>query len=182
MILSHHWFWEFTLQPTSPMALFITWTTYGSFLPGDHRGWRHRTQGEKQPQPKLLRWHQEHLAHAVLLLDRSMIEVVASAVTEICEYRRWHLFACSVRSNHVHVVLAAPDWKPPKVRDQLKSKATMELRASNPAFRDRPVWTRKGDIAYLDSDVEIERCVTYVLEAQDRKIRDQMWGVWSAMV
>ena len=40
-------------------GFFITWTTYGTWLPGDARGWRKRIGGEQQPRPLLEAWCRE---------------------------------------------------------------------------------------------------------------------------
>ena len=32
-----------------PLAWFITWTTYGTWLPGDDRGWTERGKGSQLP-------------------------------------------------------------------------------------------------------------------------------------
>ena len=158
---------------TSPLALFITWTVYGTHLPGDLRGWRHRTAGEVRPQPLLERWHRDRLQHDVITLNSEMRNVAVSAIHEICEFRKWSCWGLSVRTNHVHVVLTAVDYAPTLVRDQLKAKTTIELRLRFPVWVGRPVWTAKGDIEFLDKEDEIDKCVSYVNEAQDRKGRDQ---------
>ena len=59
-----------------------------------------------------------------------------------------------------------------RLYDLTQKNATRELRASFDSFRDRPVWTEKGDIDFLDYEAEIEQCVVYVDEAQDRMDRD----------
>ncbi len=158
----------------TPLALFVTWTVYGTFLPGDARGWRHRTEGGKLPQPRLEQWSQSQLKHDIVLLDDTMRGVAEAAIEEICDFRRWHLWAVSVRTNHAHVVVTAPEYAPELVRDQLKAKATRELRSSFAIWNSRPVWTSKGDIEFLDTEEDIENCVVYLTEAQDRKGRDHM--------
>lgn len=156
----------------SPLGLFITWTVYGTFLPGDQRGWRHRREGPRTPQPKLEQWTRDRLKHDVRLLDDEMRLTVQSAVEEIADFRSWTLWAISVRTNHVHAVITAPGYAPELVRDQLKGKATRELRLAFPVWKDRSTWAEKGDIEYLDTEIEIQDCVMYVDEAQDRKHRD----------
>jgi REP element-mobilizing transposase RayT len=160
------------LMNTSPLGLFITWTVYGTFLPGDVRGWKHRSAGAQLTEPLLETWHRDRLNHDIITLNYSMQSVAEAAICEICSVRFWSLWASSVRTNHVHVVITAPEYNPKLVRDQLKAKATMELRRAFPAWKDRPAWTEKGDIEFLDSDTEIQQCVVYVSEAQDRKDRD----------
>ena len=36
-----------------PVGFLLTWTTYGTWLPGDERGWIKRGQGVKLPDPVL---------------------------------------------------------------------------------------------------------------------------------
>jgi REP element-mobilizing transposase RayT len=160
---------EASVNSSSPLALFITWTVYGTFLPGDRRGWRHRNQGPQLASNKLDRWHRDRLNHEIVLLDSEMQQIVESAIIEICEFRNWHLWSRNVRSNHVHVVLSAKNYRPQLVRDQLKAKATKELRVAFEVWQSRPVWSYNGDIQYLDTEREIELCTLYVSEAQDRK-------------
>jgi REP element-mobilizing transposase RayT len=148
---------------------FFTWTVYGTFLPGDSRGWRNRDRGDQLPNPLLEQWHANRLKHKVKLLDVSERAVVENAVKEICEFRSWILWAVAARSNHVHVVVTAFDYKPTLAMNQLKSKATRELRRHCDTWRERPVWSAKGDREFLNSEDEIDQCVVYVLEAQDRK-------------
>ncbi len=101
-----------------------------------------------------------------------MQSVAEAAIREIADVRSWSIWATAVRINHVHVVVTALDHDPKLVRDQLKAKATMELRRTFAVWKDRPVWTEKGDIEFLDSDAEIQQCVVYVSEAQERKDRE----------
>ncbi len=157
---------------TSPLGLFITWTVYGTFLPGDSRGWRHRAAGPQLARPRLETWHRDRLQYEVITLNDPMRRVAEDAIREICCVRSWSLWAVAVRSNHVHVVVTAPEYVPELVRDQLKAKATKELRSGFPVWRDRPAWSAKGDIEFLDSESDIEQSVVYVVEAQDRKDRD----------
>lgn len=112
------------MSNSSPLALFLTWTVYGTFLPGDRRGWRHRQDGIKPAQPLLEQWHRDGLNYDVVLLNAAMQAIAETAITEICTFRTWRLWAVSVRSNHAHVLLTAPNYRPIFVRDQLKAKAT----------------------------------------------------------
>ena len=96
---------------------FITWSTYGNWLPGDARGWRKRSAGQQLPRPQLEKWCREQMRYDPVLLaekDRSTVEL---ACQEHCDVREWTLLAVSARSNHVHVVVIA-SAKPTTVRDQ----------------------------------------------------------------
>ena len=44
-----------TFNTDEPLAYFITWTTYGTWLPGDSRGWWQRGDGELHSPNELFR-------------------------------------------------------------------------------------------------------------------------------
>lgn len=154
-----------------PLAYFITWTVYGTFLSGDPRGWRHKKQGAIAPSAGLRQWTKDRLVHPIKLLTPDDRVVCEAAIDEICVFRGWKRWARSARSNHVHVLVSAKDKKPELVRDQIKSKCTMEIRKANSDFVDRPIWTALGDIEFIDTEDEINECQIYINEAQDRMDR-----------
>ncbi|QDU93307.1 transposase [Lignipirellula cremea] len=151
---------------TDTIAVFITWTTYGTWMPGDARGWRDRSRGEQLPRPLLERWCREQMTGETVLLEPHDRETVENACREHCLFRNWQLYAVNARTNHVHVVVASME-NPQKVCEQLKANCTRRLRQQEtPLFRAR-TWTRGGDCSILDSDKDIELAVQYVVEAQD---------------
>ena len=82
-----------------PIAYFVTWTVYGTYLQGDQRGWRKRRKGEQNPQPRLAQWHQKRLKHNVVLLTRDQRVVVELECQRHCNHRGWHLWEVNPRSN-----------------------------------------------------------------------------------
>ena len=150
------------------IAIFITWTTYGNWMPGDLRGWRKRKGGQQLPRPLLAKWCRLQMKGEAVLLATHNRETVEEACRKHCEHRGWHLFALSARTNHVHVVVAA-DAAPQKVRDQLKANCTGKLRRQiNPMIAER-TWTRGGDCEVLDTEDDVDAAVIYTLETQDLK-------------
>ncbi|HET6424876.1 MAG TPA: transposase [Planctomycetaceae bacterium] len=149
------------------MTYFITWTTYGTWLPGDHRGWRKSSEGNRIPQPFLEDWCRGRLSETPLVMNDTQRSKVDTVCHEHARFRGWELHAVNVRTNHVHVVVTA-DRDPKVVRDQFKANATRVLRtAPDQVLQDR-IWTRGGDCEIVDSEDELEQVVQYVLEAQDR--------------
>jgi REP element-mobilizing transposase RayT len=146
---------------------FITWTTYGTWLPGDRRGWRKRVGGPQIPRPLLESWCKKQLAGDAVLLQPSDRDTIEGACREHCKHRGWALKAVNARSNHVHVVVIA-DEKPQKVRDQLKANCTRRLRTQSQPLVRAKTWTKGGDCEVLESDDELFDAVVYVLECQDR--------------
>lgn len=155
------------------LAYFITWTCYGTFLPGDTRGWTKWHKGEQLPQPRLEAWCRKQMSESAVLLDRSQRGLVEQAIRDHCELRHWNLHAVNCRSNHCHVVVTAPDYDGEQVRDQFKSWATrslkkQELESCPDQKKHREHWwTRKGSVRKLFDEESVEAAVIYTLESQD---------------
>ncbi|MCE3018010.1 MAG: transposase [Pirellula sp.] len=159
-----------TSELNEPITLFITWTTYGAWLPGDSRGWRKWKAGDQLPQPKLEEWCRDRMKEKPIVLNESQREAVEKTIREHATIRGWHIHAVCVRSNHAHVVVTAA--APPKrVRDQFKANGTTALRRMPNPITNEKVWTKGGDIEFIDGDDDLERVVLYVTEAQDRMDR-----------
>jgi REP element-mobilizing transposase RayT len=154
-----------------PLAYFLTWTVYGTFLQGDGRWWRKRRQGPRAPQPRLEQWRADRLKHPVVQLSEEDQSVVQVEVRRHCDHRGWTLWVVNPRSNHVHAVVTATACSGRTVRDQLKANCTRGLRERSAVFRDRPVWSVGGDWTCLNSEDDLEQALVYAGEAQDRMDR-----------
>jgi REP element-mobilizing transposase RayT len=164
-----------------PITLFITWTTYGSWLPGDARGWKKWKRGEQEPQPVLEDWCKDRMKEKAVLLDEYQRKSVDDVIHKHSQIRGWELHAVSVRSNHVHVVVTVvpktgnKDYRVAdgikRVRDELKANASRVVRRCESPITNEKVWTKGGDIQFLDREDDLEKVVIYVLEAQDRMDR-----------
>jgi len=149
------------------VTLFITWTTYGTWLPGDRRGGRKWRAGQQQPQPLLEAWCRDRMKHEPVLLSLEHRRAVEDVCRRHAEIRGWELHAINVRSNHVHIAVRTTA-EPRKVRDQFKANATRVLRGHSPPITTSRVWTRGGDIEIIDEDM-LEQVVLYINETQDKK-------------
>jgi len=153
-----------------PYTYFITWTTYGAWLPGDSRGWTQHSHGEQTPQPMLEGWNHDRMVAKPLVLSPVQRRKVERACRMHADFRDWVIHALSARTNHVHIAITA-DVAPFKVRDQLKANSTRVLRTEPDPVNDTRVWTRGGDCKPITNDEGIENVVTYINEAQDRMSR-----------
>ena len=132
------------MSENEPIAFFITWTVYGTYLQGAENGWRRRCKGAQLPQADLVAWRRDRLKHDVLSLTPDQREVVESECRRHCEHRNWKVWEVNSRSNHVHVIVTAPGVSGGIVRDQLKANCTRGLRETWPVFRDRPFGPREA--------------------------------------
>jgi hypothetical protein len=114
-----------------PLAFFITWPTYGTWLPGDERGWVEYHHGWQLPDPMLESACQSRMNEEQCVLTADQRAIVEAQVAETCRYRKWTLFAVSCRSNHLHILIGAIDTKPKKIRADVKAYCTRRLRAMN---------------------------------------------------
>ena len=160
-----------------PIAYFITWTTYGTRLQGDERGWRKRRSSlQRDSQPQLKAWHSQRLLYPVWKLTSPERKLVEAEVRRVCDWRDWTLWACSARTNHVHCTITAMGIAGGKVREQLKANCTRVLREHSVCYRNRPVWSRNGDVQFIDDEEALERRIDYILIAQDRKYAAHGYG------
>jgi len=149
------------------LAYLLTWTTYGTWLPGDRRGWvnrhRKRGQGPQGPSPALESHAGGLMKGAPVILDPEMRRSADAAMRQACVDFGWVLHALEVRSNHVHAVVTAGDASPGKVMGILKVRGTRALREMGPgAGRDR-WWTREGSKRILNTPGSVEGAIRYVM-------------------
>jgi hypothetical protein len=104
----------------APLAYFLTWPTYGTWLPGDGRGWVQYRRGFQAPDPVKELEARARMTEDACRLDELERRVVEATIASHCRIRNWALHAVNCRSNHLHVVLTAGEH-PDQVRDQLKA-------------------------------------------------------------
>jgi REP element-mobilizing transposase RayT len=148
------------------LAHFSTWTTYGTWLRGDPRGWYRPGSGIQAPNPELYVAMQSDLAEPALVLDLDQRRLVEQTVADHCSIRGWRLHAVTCRSNHVHVVVSAPDRPIELPREQFKYWCTRRLKATSRAAREN-WWTERGWDEYVDDEKGLAEVIEYVLERQD---------------
>ena len=163
----------------APRAYFITFTSFGTWLHGDRRGSvdkHHAAPGAEFTQADDARWiaARRRMTGKPVQLCAVARRIVATTIRDHCKFRRWELWAVSVRSNHVHVVVTCPiDVSPNTAMSQFKSWATRRLRAAKLFDGARTVWTRHGSTRWINSQASFKEAVRYVLEEQDNFER---WG------
>lgn len=158
-------------EDEQPIAYFLTWATYGTWLPGDERGWHEYRRGWKPPDPIRKLEAEAKMTAGACILSPAQRAAVEAQVAETCAHRGWQLHAVNCRSNHVHVVVTASDTSAEKTRAVLKAYTTRRLRREFDASREK-WWGERGSIGHVYDEETLECVITYVREAQDRKGRD----------
>jgi len=156
-----------------PLGFLITWNTYGTWLPGDSRGWVEYHNGWQLPNPILELEAAASMAEDACRLNHAERTAVEQQIAETCTHRGWHLHAVNCRSNHMHVVVTAFETAPKKIRADLKAWTTRCLKEKFDPLREC-WWADRGSIRFLFGDPSLETAVIYVNDAQDRKGRDHL--------
>ncbi len=170
-------------EPPMPDALayFLTWPTYGTWLPGDERGWVQYRRGMQLPDPILQQEAAAQMTEYACRLDHEQRQVVETTIADHCRIRGWTLHAVNCRSNHLHVVVAA-NRHPDEVREQLKAWCTRrlkdlehtrrsrsQLRRAAPMRRSARIGGPSGSGLYVNDEDGLETLIQYVCDAQDSR-------------
>ena len=151
-----------------PIGFFLTWNTYGTWLPGDARGWVEYQRGWQMPDPIRELEAAARMTEDACLLNLEQRVAVEKQIAATCRFRHWHLHALNCRTNHVHSVVSAPNTKPKKIRIDLKAWATRCLKEKFDPNREN-WWAERGSIRRLYDEDSLEATIRYVRDAQDRK-------------
>jgi REP element-mobilizing transposase RayT len=155
------------------IAYFFTWTTFGTWLPGDDRGWFKRGVGPQEPNPLGAFAAALCMTSDALVLSLAQRAVVEETIAAHCAIRRWELHAVNCRSNHVHAVVSASDCKIEIPRQQFKSWCTRKLKEHQRAQLRIPKeliredwWTERGWDEYIDDERGLQEVNGYVSDGQ----------------
>ena len=111
-----------------PLAYFLTWATYGTWLPGDERGWIKYRQGWQLPDSARELEAKAKMTEDACVLDRQQRDLVEQTIRDHCEIRGWQLHAVNnCRTNHLHIVVSAK-LHPDRIRTQFKAWCTRRLK------------------------------------------------------
>jgi REP element-mobilizing transposase RayT len=157
----------------------LTWTTYGTWLPGDERGFVSNVRasggaGERHNLPgapydaniPALRQHMEaRLKCPPIYLNANQATALLAQFQETARYRCWFLAAAAIMANHVHLVVGAPGDPDPS--DMLGDFKSYGGRAMNRQW-GKPAsgtwWTESGSKRKLPNEAAVLGAIQYVRE------------------
>src|SRR4051812_49049600 len=153
-----------------PLAYLLTWTTYGTWLPGDDRGWTEKPGQFREPDLEHEHRALLRMTEPALILTDEQRKLVESVIRRHCEIRSWHMHAVNCRTNHVHAVITA-DRHPDDVMDQLKNWCTRRLKEHQQmGAPDEPPrqnwWTQRGSKRPINNEDGLAGAISYVVEGQ----------------
>jgi REP element-mobilizing transposase RayT len=168
----------------------LTWTCYGTWLPGDTRGFvgnvrdkdgnhvSHNIPGTPFDSdiPPLEGWVRQHMKGTPVALSKTDADAMIAQYQETARIRGWYLQAASVMCNHTHVVLSVTgDPDPTSILETLKSWATRALKKLRPLPPNGTYWTAKGSKRKLPNELALHAAVVYVAKKQPNPL-----AVWYA--
>jgi REP element-mobilizing transposase RayT len=160
----------------TPLAYFISFRTYGTWLHGDKRGsidrFHNRYQSPYMPASATWQKHnQRQLKAEPLILGATLRQVIEAAIRETCRIRKWWLQAINVRTNHVHTVVSA-NRKASLVLNAFKANATRQLRKDGLWPHPFSPWADKGSKRKLWNEHSVARAIDYVMNGQGGELPD----------
>lgn len=167
------------------LAYFITFTTYGTWLPGSSKGLgsvdREHNAYETpfvEPNPDREAAARNSMAQPPYTLNVIERDIVCQALVELAKEKSWQLLAAHVRSNHVHLVIQA-DREAGRLMSDLKARASRDLTRSGCADTARRRWTRHGSTKHLFHIDDVAAKIRYTLNQQGPRMAwyvDEAWA------
>ncbi len=154
--------------------VIVSSTTYGTWLPGDARGFVGETDGGLHnvfdtpcdaAMPELKAFAQHELKEPPVFFNAEQANLILVRWRKVVPETGWFLFAAAIMSNHFHVVLASPIG--PSKEDYLR---TLKARASlplNKKYGKRTWWTASGSVRYCFDERSLDARIGYVMKQKN---------------
>ncbi len=154
----------------------LTWTTYGTWLPGDERGFVGRVPDEQgghfihnlpgEPydadEPQLQQEGLRQRKGAPVKLTREQAGVCVEAFGEVCVKYGVSIEAGAVMANHVHLVVTSDDSEGPRLLNLFKGVSSRRLGQRFGKQASGSWWTTGGSRRLLRDERAFENAVNYV--------------------
>ncbi len=155
----------------------LTWRTYGTWLPGDERGFVgavvmatgqreiHNAPGTPQEQPvaELEEYARSIMRAKPVLLESTHAAELFLQFRETALVRNWELLAIAILVNHIHMVVRVPD--DPEGATLLRDFKSYASRRLNRAYGVPPNgswWSESGSRRVLREESSIVTAIEYV--------------------
>ena len=136
----------------------LTWTTYGSWLQGDERGWV-KNGTILEPDIRLYLTNKQKLKSGPVKLKESQRRLVKEIIFAESKKINHRIYALAVCSNHVHIVAEPCSESIPRIVKRYKRVSTYTLQKNG--FNGK-VWTKGYDKRYCFNVKDLEIVINYV--------------------
>ena len=127
-----------------PLAYFLTWPTYGTWLPGDERGWIQHGSGWQLPDAVRKLETEAIMSEDACRLDGEQRVVVERQIAETCRRSRLEI-----------------------ARRQLPVEPILTRSVSEGGIREN-WWAERGSQRSINDSESLEAAILYVRDGQDK--------------
>ena len=155
----------------------LTWTTYGTWMPGDERGFvsnvqegmgtevRHNIPGTPYDVDDA-RVRERSIGQLIgqpVWLTPAQASIVAEQVRETARFRGWLVHAGAIMRNHNHLVVGVDgDPEPSKLLHDFKSYSTRALNRAGHRPAGARWWTESGSKRKLPDERALQAAIAYL--------------------
>ena len=140
------------------IGYMVTWTTYGTWLQGDKRGYVKNGKILAQ-NDKLKSANQRQQKYPTVKLNSEQKQIVENTIIEEARRINHKIFAIVVCSNHVHIVAGVSAESIEQAVHRYKYSATLALRKF---VSQGKIWSKGFDKRFCFTGKELENKVRYV--------------------
>jgi len=140
------------------LGYMVTFTTYGTWLQGDTRGWV-KDGNTYQVNRSIEEANRKNMQHPTARLTKRERDLVREAILGKARERKQKVCAISVWSNHIHIVLESDGCPISNVVQAYKNAATAALKKNGFCGR---VWTSGYDKRYCFDEESMRKRIEYV--------------------
>jgi len=154
---------ELWVKPTAKymaktLGYMITWTTYGTWLQGDERGYVKNSR--IYPANKaLMQANRQLQLQGSVKLSKHQQRIVRQAISKEAVLQGQRIYALSVQSNHVHIVVQYIPQPIYKIVAHYKKAARIALKAEG---HNGKLWTRGYDKRFCFDEMTLNEKIKYV--------------------
>jgi len=140
------------------IAYMLTWTTYGTWLQGDRRGWV-KDGLIHQGNPSLENTNHQNVKAKHVMLSKKQKVYAANAIINEAIKLEQEIFALAVYNSHIHLLLQNINLPIGKVVSHYKHAIRLNLQKQG--FEGK-LWTRGFDKRYCMDNKEISAKIAYI--------------------
>ena len=140
------------------IGYMVTWTTYGSWLPGDERGYVEN--GHILPANRgIFKASKKQLKSQAVSLTKQEMKIIHQVILNEAQRIHNEILALVVCTNHVHIAIHPHSQSIDKIISRYKSITTRALWDTG---RKGRIWTKGFDKRFCFSEEELAARIKYI--------------------
>ncbi len=140
------------------LGYMLTWTTYGTWLQGDDRGFV-RDGKIRRGNKGLMQANKLSQVQVSVKLSKKQRQLVREAIVEEATLRGQRVYALSVKATHIHIIVQNTGEPIGNMVAYYKKAGRLAIKATGHTGK---LWTRGYDKRYCFDEVSLEQKIGYV--------------------